>query len=239
MHSLLRLTGWAAIVAALVHLVQFLVLGIGSALSEPELPTPAEAAANYWFGLVGGLTFTIIGLSYLLFFSAATALAWRDAAGTTAVWRWAAQSAAVIGVTGWFLAGMTNLATRGFNAAAISETGVDDTVARAALQSAYIPFTAATVTAAVVLCAWWIAFAVRGIRTGAIGWPTAIAVVILGGLVPLAGWVANVGGIPAVILAFLVLGPVLLVKARRVRRAGGTAAPVSAAPDPAVETRAQ
>ncbi|ALJ20167.1 hypothetical protein [Microbacterium sp. No. 7] len=215
MRPLLRLTGWSALVAGLAHLLQFLVLGIGPALSEAEHPTPAEAAANYWFGLAGGLTFTIVGLCYLVFFAAATELVWRSAAVDAVVWRRAMQSAAIIGITSWFLAGMTNIARRGFNATAIAELAGDDGIARAALQSTYVGFSAAAITTAVVFCAWWIAFAVRGARTRTIGLPTAIAVTVLGGLVPLAGWVANLGGIPAIVLAFLVLGPVLLRRARR------------------------
>lgn len=217
MHAILRLAGWAALAAGLVHLTQFLALGIGPLFPEPEFPTPAESAGNYAFGLVGALTFTLIGLSYLLFFTAATDLVWRGATGTAVVWRRAMQSAAVIGIGAWFLSGMLNLARRGFNATGIAEAAGDDAVARAALQSTYVILTAATVTLAVVFCAWWVAFAVRGLRTRTIGWPTAIAVVLLGALVPLAGGFANLGGVPSIILAFLILGPVLLVKARRLR----------------------
>ncbi|MGC4013769.1 MAG: hypothetical protein QM755_04515, partial [Luteolibacter sp.] len=116
MPALLRLAGWSALAAGIVHLLQFLVLGIGGVLDEPEFPTPAEAAANYWFGLAGATTFTLIALAYLVFFSAATALAWRDASGTAVVWRRAAQAAATIGIGCWLLSGMANLAIRGFNA---------------------------------------------------------------------------------------------------------------------------
>lgn len=226
MPALLRLAGWSALTSGLVHLLQFLELGIGPALSEPEFPTPTESAGNYWFGLVGGTTFTLIGLAYLLFFSAATTLVWRDATGTGVVWRRAMQSAAVVGITGWFLAGMNNIARRGFNATGIDQVASDDSVARVALQSTYVFQAAATITMAVVFCAWWIAFVARGIQTRTIGWPTAIAVLALGGLLPLAGWAANLGGIPSMILAFFVVGPVLLVKAKRVARAGAIA------PDP-------
>lgn len=224
MISLLRLSGWAAIAAAIVHLIQFLVLGIGPALAEPDYPTPAESGANYWFGLTGSITFTLIGLSYLVFFSGATELVWRGATGTAVVWRRAAQSAAVIGIAAWFIGGMLNIARRGFNATGIAEAaGGDDAIARAALQSSYVVLTAATVAEAVVFCAWWIAFAVEGIRTRTIGWATAIVVVVLGGLIPLSTWLANIGGIPTIVLAFLVLGPVLLVKARRLRRSEAAA----------------
>lgn len=68
MPALLRLAGWSALAAGLVHLLQFVELGIGPALIEPEFPTPAESAVNYWFGLVGGTTFTLVGLAYVLFF---------------------------------------------------------------------------------------------------------------------------------------------------------------------------
>lgn len=215
MHALLRLAGWSALTAGLVHLTQFLALGIGPLFPEPEFPTPAESTANYVFGLVGGLTFTLIGLSYLLFFSAATELVWRDATGTTVVWRRAAQSAAIVGIAGWFLAGMNNIARRGLNASAIGELAPDDATAQTVLQSTYVFQTAAIMTLSVAFCAWWVAFAGRGVRTRTIGWPTAIAVVMLGGIVPLAGWLANLGGIPSIILAFFVLGPVLLARARR------------------------
>lgn len=220
MSALLRLSGWSALSAGLVHLVQFVVLGIGAAVVEPAFPTPAEVAANYWFGLAGLGTFSLIGMSYLVFFSAATALVWRDASGVSVVWRRGAQTAATIGIGCWFVAGATQLAVRGFNGSALTAaSGGDDDIARAALQSAYVGMSAVTIAGAVVLCAWWIAFAVTGRRTRTLGWPTAIAIVVLGALVPLAGWVANLGGIPSVVLAFLVLGPVLLVKARRMRRA--------------------
>lgn len=218
MNPLLRLAGWSALAAGILHLTQFLELGLGPALNEPEFPTPSEAAANYWFGLVGAATFTLIGLAYLLFFSAATALVWRQATETGAVWRRAMHSAAIIGIAAWFLAGMNNIARRGFNASAIESIAADPSVSQAALQSTYVFQNAATVTMAVVFCAWWVAFAVRGIRTRAIGWPTAITVLLLGGLLPVAGWAANLGGIPSIILAFLVLGPVLLVKAKHARR---------------------
>ncbi|PWJ49870.1 hypothetical protein SAMN06264364_12436 [Quadrisphaera granulorum] len=220
MLTLLRLTGWSALTAAFAHLLQFLVLGIGPVLDEPEFPTPGEAASNYWFGVAGATTFTVIGLAYLVFFSAATALVWQDATGTDAAWSRAAHSATVVGVTGWFLAGMTNIARRGFNATAIDEVTTDPSVARAALQSTDVLLTTAATATAVVLCAWRFAFAVRAVKTGTLGLPTAVAVVVLGGLVPLAGWVANVGGIPSSIVALLVLGAALLLRARRLERVG-------------------
>ena len=203
---LLRLTGWAALAAGLVHLFQFLELGIGPALNEPEFPTPAEAASNYWFGLVGGTTFTLISLVYVLFFSAATALVWREATGTGVVWRRAMQSTAIIGIAGWLLAGMNNIARRGFNAAGIEQIGSDNSVARAALQSTYVFQTAAIMTMAVTFCAWWIAFIVYGIRSHTIGWSTGVVVLALGGIIPLVGWAVNLGGIPSIILAFFFLG---------------------------------
>ncbi len=214
MPASLRLAGWSALAAGLVHLLQFLELGIGPALAEPEFPTPTESAGNYWFGLVGGATFTLIGLAYLLFFSAATTLVWRDASGTGSVWRRAMQSTAVVGITGWFLSGMNSIARRGFNATGIDQVASGDAVARIALQSTYVFQTAATIAMAVTFCTWWIAFVVRGVRTRTFGWPTAIAALVLGGLVPLAGWAANLGGIPSMILAFFVVGPVLLTKAK-------------------------
>lgn len=227
MHSLLRLAGWSALGAGLVHLTQFLALGIGPLFPEPEFPTPAESTANYSFGLVGGLTFTLIGLSYLLFFSAATEIVWRGTTGTAVVWRRAMQSAAVIGITGWFLAGMINPARRGFNAAGIGAAASDDSIARAALQSTYVSLTAATIMSAVLFCAWWISFAVRALSTHIIGWPSAVAVVLLGGIAPLAGLVANVGAVPSIIVAFFVIGPVLLIKDRRLRAAETTPAVVA------------
>lgn len=218
MNALLRLTGWAAVAAATVHLLQFLVLGIGPVLGEPEFPTPAQSAAGYWFGAAGAVTFTLIGLAYLAFFSGATELAWRDARGTSVVWRRAAQSAAVIGIACWLLAGMNNLARRGVNATAIAQAADDDVVARAALASTYVFQTAAVIAGAVALCAWWVAFALRARRARVFGWPTATAIAILGGVVPVAGWVVNLGGVPTTIIAFAILGPVLLSRARRAPR---------------------
>jgi hypothetical protein len=218
MPALLRLTGRAAIAAATVHLLQFLVLGIGPALAEPDFPTPAQSAANYWFGLAGAATFLLIALSYLVFFSAASELVWPDQTGTGRVWRRAAQSAAVIGIAGWLLSGVTNLARRGFNATGIAEAaGGDDAISRAALQATSVIVSVGATTMAMCFGAWFVAFAARAVRTGVFGWPTAIAVVLFGAVTPLTGWLANIGGIPAIIVAFLVLGPVLLVKAKRAR----------------------
>lgn len=218
MPQLLRLTGRAAIVAAAVHLLQFLVLGIGPAFAtaEPEFPTPAESAANYGFGLASTLTFSIIGLSYLVFFSAGSQLAWPGSTGTAAVWRRAAQSAAVIGITGWLLSGTVNIARRGFNATGITDaSGGDDAIARAALQATSVLISVGAIVMAVCFAAWFVAFAVQCVRAGTFGLPTAIPVVLFGAIAPLAGWLSNLGGVPAIIIAFFVLGPVLLVKARK------------------------
>lgn len=224
MSALLRLSGRAALAAGLIHLFQFLVLGVGPALSnESEFPSPTETSANYWFGLAGLTTFTLVGLADLVFFSAATALVWQSTAATGVAWRRAAQTAATVGIACWFLAGATQLAVRGFNATALADLGASDEVQRAVLQGAYLPMTMATVAGAVVFGAWWIGFAVQGLRTRTFGMPTAIAALLFGAFVPLAGWLTNVGAFPSVVIAFLVVGPVLLRRARRVEDEGGEA----------------
>lgn len=83
--SLLRLAGRAALIAAGAHLLQFLVLGIGPVLNELAFPDAAHAGDNYWFGLIGTITFTVIALAYLVFFPAAARLV-RGAGPSDDVW---------------------------------------------------------------------------------------------------------------------------------------------------------
>lgn len=228
MSSLLRLTGWAALAAGGLHLLQFLVLGIGPALQEPAYPTPEESAAAYWFGVVGLITFTLIAVAYLLFFSSATALT-RLPSPHDSIWRAALQSAAVIGIGGWLLAGATNLARRGFNSAQISDAASgDDVIGRAVLQGAYIVTSSAAIVGALAFGIWFVAFAIRAVRGRVLGLPTCVAVIVFGALIPIAAWIANLGGVPAVIVLFFILGAVLLTKARRARRSD-VVGPVSTA----------
>jgi hypothetical protein len=222
MYSMLRLTGWSALAAGGLHLLQFLVLGIGPALQEPAFPTPAESAATYWFGAVGMVTFTLIALAYVVFFSAATALTQSNRHDNT-VWRTALQSVAVVGIAGWMLAGATNLARRGFNSAQIADAaGGDPVIGRAVLQGAYVVTSSAAIVGAIALGIWFVAFAIRALRCGVLGWPTGVAVMIIGAVLPISGWLANLGGVPTVIISFFVLAPVLLGRARRLRHGGGT-----------------
>ncbi|CAN5593381.1 hypothetical protein BH10ACT7_BH10ACT7_24130 [soil metagenome] len=225
MRAQLRLAGISALVAGLVHLLQFASLGVGGLLVEERYPDPASVADGYWFGVVGTVTFTIIGLAYLVFFSAATDLAWGRTGNP--VWRRAAQSAATIGIAGWLLAGANNLAYRGFNAAGIAEAaGGDSAAGAAALQSTYVTQSAASIAMAIAFGAWLVAFAVQGRRAGAFGMPTAILTVIVA-VIPVLGWLLNVGGVPVIILYFFVLAPVLLRNARAVRNVDS--APVAVA----------
>lgn len=214
MSSTLRFTGISALVAAGVHLLQFAVLGVGPALAEPAFPDAAHAGENYWFGLAGTTTFTLIAIAYLGFFSAGTALV-RSAAPSDPVWRSAMQTVAGIGIGGWLLAGATNLARRGFNATAIdSAAGGDVAIGRAVLQGAYLTTSAAAIVGALAFAAWFAAFAVRGIRTRAFGWAVATTAALTG-ILPVVGWAANLGGVPVIILGLLVIGPALLVRAKK------------------------
>lgn len=228
METRIRLAGWAALAAGGVHLLQFAVLGIGGVLQEPEYPDPTHAGDNYWFGVAGTVTFALIALAYLVFFSAATAITARDGK-TDRIWRTAMQSSAVIGITCWMLAGASNLARRGFNATAIdAASGGDAAIGRAVLQGGYLIVSTATIASAFAFDAWFIAFAIRGRRAAVIGW-VGVMFSVLAALVPAAGWMANVGGIPMIIVSLLVLGP-LLLRTARLRTADRTAV----APEPTV-----
>lgn len=214
MSTSLRFTGITALVAAGVHLLQFLVLGIGPALQEPEFPEPAHAGDNYWFGLAGTVTFTLIALAYVAFFSAGTELT-RAAKASDGIWRTAMHTAAGVGIGAWMLAGATNLARRGFNATAIdAASGGDAAIGRAVLQGAYLTTSAAAIAGSIAFAIWFAAFAVRGLRARAFGWVVATAAFIAG-LVPVVGWAANLGGIPAIILGLIVIGWALLVRSRK------------------------
>ncbi|MET0735775.1 MAG: hypothetical protein ABWY55_09050 [Microbacterium sp.] len=214
MSSTLRFTGIAALVAAAVHLLQFLVLGIGPVLNEPAFPDASRAGDNFWFGVAGTATFTIIAIAYLGFFSAGTALT-RTEGPHDAVWRTAMQTTAGIGIGSWLLAGATNLARRGFNATAIdSAAGGDAAIGRAVLQGAYLTTSAAAIAGALAFAIWFVAFAIRGVRAGAFGWVVGTAA-ILTGILPVAGWAANLGGVPIIIVGLLVIGPALLIDAKR------------------------
>ena len=214
MTAILRFAGRAALVAALVHVLQFLVLGIGPALQEPEFPEAARAGENFWFGLAGLVTFTTIAIAYLAFFPAATALT-RIAGPTDAIWRTAMNTVAGIGIAAWLLAGATNLARRGFNATAIdTASGGDAAIGRAVLQGASMTTSAAAITASVAFAIWFVAFAVRGTRAGAFGWGVGVTSIVAG-IVPLAGWAANLGGVPMIVVGLLVIGPALLTRAKR------------------------
>lgn len=212
--SILRFTGVAALVAAGVHLLQFLVLGIGPVLQEPAFPTAGQAGDNYWFGLAGTLTFTIIALAYLAFFNAGTALT-RGESGTDSIWRAAMQTSAGIGIGAWLLAGATNLARRGFNATAIDAAGGGDpAIGRAVLHGAYLTTSAAAITSALAFAVWFVAFAVRGTRSEAFGWVIGTAA-ILSGLLPVLGWALNLGAVPVIILGLLIIGSGLIRRAKR------------------------
>lgn len=225
MHTSLRVAGWAAIAAGGAHLVQFAVLGIGPALSEPDFPAPAHAADNYWFGIVGLATFTLVALAYLLFFPAATAVVLPRGGEASRILRGSLAAAATIGVAGWVFAGASNLARRGFNATAIdAASGGDAAVGRAVLQGAYLTTSTLAIGGAVALAVWFAAFAVLGLRAKTIGAVVAIAALIAG-IVPLAGWLANLGGVPAITLALLVIGPALLARARRLASQTAESAP--------------
>ncbi|MET0812924.1 MAG: hypothetical protein ABWY03_07705 [Microbacterium sp.] len=214
MSSTLRFTGIAALVAAGVHLLQFLVLGIGPVLDEPDFPVASRAGENFWFGLAGTATFTIIAIAYLAFFSAGTALTRRDDAHD-AIWRTAMQTAAGIGIGGWLLAGATNLARRGFNATAIdAAAGGDAAIGRAVLQGAYLTTSAAAIASALAFAIWFVAFAVRGVRAGAFGWLVGATAVVTG-ILPVAGWAVDIGGVPVILVGLLVIGPALLARAKR------------------------
>ena len=213
MRTLLRFSGWAAVAAGAAHLIQFLVLGIGGTLVEEEFPDPARAGDSYWFGLAGLATFTVVGLAYLVFFAAATALV--DTGRPTAlIWRRSMHAAATIGTGAWLFAGANNLAVRGLNATAISEAADGDpTIGAAALAATYVPQTAAVIVGAVTFAGWFIAFGVLGLRAGQFGVGVLIAS-ILAGVIPLLGWIMNLGGVPVIIMFFLVVGPVLLARSR-------------------------
>ena len=214
MTALLRLAGRAALVAALVHVLQFVVLGIGPVLQEPEFPDAAHAGDNFWFGLAGLLTATTIAIAYLAFFPAATAIT-RVEGPTDAIWRTAMNTVAGIGIGAWLLAGATNLARRGFNATAIdAAAGGDAAIGRAVLQGAYLITSAAAIAGAVAFAIWFVAFAVRGKRAGAFGWGIAVTAIVAG-VVPAAGWAANLGGVPVIVIGLLVIGPALLIRAKR------------------------
>ena len=213
-----QFAGRAALVAALAHAVQFLVLGIGPVLQEPAYPDPAHAGDNFWFGLAGATTFTVVAVAYLGFFAAGTSLT-RLPGASDALWRTAMNTIAGIGIGGWLLAGATNLARRGFNATAIgAAAGGDPAIGRAVLQGAYLTTSAAAIASALAFAVWFLAFAVRGLRAQAFGWGVAVTAA-LSALVPLAGWAANIGGVPVIVIGLAVIGAALLVGARRRRRA--------------------
>lgn len=212
--STLRFTGRAALIAAGVHLVQFVVLGVGPALQESDFPDASHAGDNYWFGLAGTATFTVIAVAYLAFFSAGTELT-RGTAPSDRIWRTAMHTVSGIGIGGWMLAGATNLARRGFNATAIDKaSGGDAAIGRAVLQGAYLTTSAAAICGALAFAIWFVAFAVRGLRSGAFGWVVAVAAFVAG-LVPVIGWAADLGGVPAIILGLVVIGWALLSRARK------------------------
>lgn len=209
-----RFAGTAALIAGGVHLLQFVVLGIAPTLEEPMFPEAARAGDNYWFGLAGCLTFTLVAIAYLGFFSAATALT-RTSGTHDPIWRTAMQSAAVIGTGCWLLAGATQLARRGFNATAVdAASGGDAAIGRAVLQGAYITTSTAAIASALAFAVWFVVFAVRGWRAQVFGWGVA-TIAVVAGVVPVVGWMLDLGGIPIAIVAFLVIGPAFLIRAKK------------------------
>lgn len=212
--STIKFAGIAALVAGGVHLLQFAILGIGPALNEPDFPDASAASDNYWFGVAGTMTFTIIAVAYLAFFPAATA-ATRTDSPHDGIWRTAMQTVAGIGIGAWMLAGASNLARRGFNATAIdAASGGDAAIGRAVLQGAYLSTSTAAICAALAFAIWFIAFGIRGLRAGTIGWVVATAS-FLAAAVPVLGWMLNIGGVPMIIVSLLVIGPAMLIRAKR------------------------
>lgn len=209
-----RLAAWGALAAGFAHLLQFLVLGIGGALIEEQFPDPATVGTNLWFGVVSTLTFSAVGLAYLVFLSAATRLTWSQGSESQRVLSAAVSAIGVIGVAGWMLAGAGNLARFGFNATQIADAaGGDAVIGRAALQATYVPIVAGGILSTLALGVWFAVFAIRGLRTGLFGIPTMVATLVAA-IVPFLGWALNLGGIPVTIISLFVIGPVLLVKTR-------------------------
>lgn len=213
MHDSLRFAGRMALIAAGAHLLQFMVLGIGPLLQEPDYPDPTHAADNFWFGAAGSLTFTVIAIAYVLFFSSASSLVRNTEAGPP--WPTVLQTAAGIGVGAWLLAGATNLVRRGFNATAIdAASGGDPAIGRAVLQGAHLTTSAAAFTGALAFGIWFTIFAIQGVRAKVFGGGT-VAVCLFTAVTPVLGWLLNIGGVPVIIVGLLLLGATLLRRARK------------------------
>ncbi|KQO99674.1 hypothetical protein [Leifsonia sp. Leaf264] len=215
--------GWAAIIGALVYIVQPIIVFTFFPPTESTDPRAifddvASMQAKAWTGPVEVALFTAIGAAIIVLAVAVGRLL-AERASLGAIWPRVTTSLGIISGAGWFFAAAVGAALRSSVGAALAETGADQVMQRAVIQGVNIMVTAGLMLAVIAFGGWLIGFIVLGKRGALIGWPLVIvSALMLCAVLSAALPTVPPLGVLLLIPFLLVLGIAFLTKARTARR---------------------
>jgi len=224
MRTSLRVAGWGTLGFAIAFFAMFVINALVNTVfvQYPEHPLAADMAADFGFGVLGTVLWSICGVALGVAAVGLAAVTWRDAGAIGRI----CTLFGTIATAGWMLSGAAILAQRtpmlNDNIAA---EHADAAAEGAVVEGLYLGIHMGGILFAIAAVPW-LALAGIGAARGvskivaAMLWVAAIA--------PFAGF-AILGaqfGFLVVMVCFAVAGPVLLRRARR-DTAGGTAEPVA------------